>query len=86
MLIQLSNYLNDKLLRDWRGYVTEFFVVDLRTTEQEWFFNTEALLAEQLRLVAEDKKNLAIEESELELKESAFQLMACHPHPLVAVS
>ena len=75
MLIQLSNYLNDKLLRDWRGYVTEFFVVDLRTTEQEWFFNTEALLAEQLRLVAEDKKNLAIEESELELKESAFQLM-----------
>lgn len=75
MLIQLSNYLNDKLLRDWRGYVTEFCVVDLRTTEQEWFFNTEALLAEQLRLVAEDKKNLAIEESELELKESAFQLM-----------
>lgn len=75
MLIQLSNYLNDKLLRDWRGYVTEFCVADLRTTEQEWFFNTEALLAEQLRLVAEDKKNLAIEESELELKESAFQLM-----------
>jgi hypothetical protein len=75
MLIQLSNYLNDKLLRDWRGYVTEFCVVDLRTTEQDWFFNTEALLAEQLRLVAEDKKNLAIEESELDLKESAFQVM-----------
>jgi len=74
MLTQLSNYLNDKLLLDWRGYVTEFCVVDLRTTEQDWFFNTEALLAEQLRLVAEDKKNLAIKESELDLKESAFQL------------
>jgi hypothetical protein len=75
MLAQLSNELNDKLVKDWRGYVTEFTVVDLRTAEDEWFFNTEALLAEKLREIKTDQKNLAIEQSQIELEQSAFNLV-----------
>jgi hypothetical protein len=75
MLTQLSNELNNKLAQDWRGYITELNVIDLRTAQDEWFFKTEALLAEQLRAVETDKKYLAIEESEIELKEAAFALV-----------
>ena len=75
MLAQLSNELNDKLVKDWRGYVTEFTVVDLRTAEDEWFFNTEALLAEKLREIKADQKYLAIEQSQIELEQSAFNLV-----------
>ena len=75
MLAQLSNELNDKLVKDWRGYVTGFTVVDLRTAEDEWFFNTEALLAEKLREIKADQKYLAIEQSQIELEQSAFNLV-----------
>jgi len=75
MLAQLSNELNDKLVKDWRGYVTGFTVVDLRTAEDEWFFNTEALLAEKLREIKADQKYLAIEQSQIELEQSTFNLV-----------
>jgi len=75
MLAQLSNELNEKLVKDWRGYITEFTVVDLRTAEDEWFFNTEALLAEKLREIKADQKYLAIEQSQIELEQSAFNLV-----------
>lgn len=75
MLTQLSNELNNKLAQDWRGYITELNVVDLRTAQEEWFFKTEALLAEQLRNIEADKKFLAIEQSEIELQEAAFALV-----------
>jgi hypothetical protein len=74
MLSQLSNELNTRLMRDWRGFVTEFTVVDLRTAEEEWFFKTDALVAEELRKVESEKKFLAVEGSELDLAEMAFAL------------
>jgi hypothetical protein len=75
MLSQLSSELNTRLLRDWRGYVTEFSVVDLRTAEEEWFFKTDALVAEELRKVETDKKFLAVDDSKLDLAEMAFALV-----------
>jgi hypothetical protein len=75
MLSQLSSELNTRLMRDWRGYVTEFSVVDLRTAEEEWFFKTDALVAEELRKVETDKKFLAVDDSKLDLAEMAFALV-----------
>ena len=75
MLSQLSSELNTRLMRDWRGYVTEFSVVDLRTAEEEWFFKTDALVAEELRKVETDKKFLSVDDSKLDLAEMAFALV-----------
>lgn len=75
MLSQLSSELNTRLMRDWRGYVTEFSVVDLRTAEEDWFFKTDALVAEELRKVETDKKFLAVDDSKLDLAEMAFALV-----------
>ena len=75
MLSQLSSELNTRLMRDWRSYVTEFSVVDLRTAEEEWFFKTDALVAEELRKVETDKKFLSVDDSKLDLAEMAFALV-----------
>ena len=75
MLSQLSSELNTRLMRDWRGYVTEFSVVDLRTAQEEWFFKTDALVAEELRKVETDKKFLSVDDSKLDLAEMAFALV-----------
>ena len=75
MLTQLSSELNTRLMRDWRGHVTEFSVVDLRTAQEDWFFKTDALVAEELRKVETDKKFLAVDDSKLDLQEMAFALV-----------
>lgn len=74
MLTQLSSELNTQLLRDKLGYCTEFEVTDLRTAQEEWFFKTEALVADELRKVESRKKMLPVKESELDLAEMYFAL------------
>ena len=75
MLSQLSSELNTRLMRDWYGYITEFSVVDLRTTEEDWFFKTDALVAEELRKIETDRRLLSVDDSKVDLAEMAFSLV-----------
>ncbi len=70
----LTDYLNQKLPADWQNFVKDFEVIDLRTTKEDWLFRTDALVAEQLRLLEADKRGLAVGEAELDLEEVKFAL------------
>ncbi len=70
----LSAALNEHLPTAWQGFVKDFEVLDLRTTEADWFFRTDALVAEQLRVIEADKRSLAIGEAELDLEEVKLAL------------
>ncbi len=73
-LKQLTDLLNQHLPTDWQGYVRDFQVTDLRTTQEDWFFRTDALVAEQLRKIEADKRTLAIGEAEIDLEELKLAL------------
>ena len=47
----------------------------MRTAEEDWFFKTDDLVAEELRKVETDKKFLAVDDSKLDLAEMAFALV-----------
>ncbi len=73
-LKQLTDQLNQHLPTDWQGYVRDFQVTDLRTTKEDWFFRTDALVAEELRKIEADKRTLAIGEAEIDLEELKLAL------------
>jgi len=74
MLEQLTQDLSSRFSVDWRGYITNFSVVDIRTNEQDWFFKTNALIVDELNRLEAEKRFLAIDDSELDLKEAAFAI------------
>ncbi len=73
-LASLSETLNRHLPTDWQGYVKDFEVTDLRTTKEDWFFRTDALIAEQIRAIDADKRALAVGDAELDLEEVKLAL------------
>jgi hypothetical protein len=74
MLERLTKDLTRRFSIDWRGYITDFSVVDIRTNEEDWFFNTNALIGEELNRLEAEKRFLAVDDSELDLKEAAFAI------------
>ncbi len=70
----LTDSLNHKLPADWQNFVKDFEVIDLRTTKEDWLFRTDALIAEQLRLIEADQRGLAVGEAELNLEEVKLAL------------
>ena len=73
-LATLTQALNRHLPTDWHGYIKDFQVTDLRTTKEDWFFRTDALVAEQIRAIEADKRALAIGDAELDLEEVKLAL------------
>lgn len=74
MLADLSRRLNEALLRDWRGFVTEFEVVDIRTAKEAWFFRTQARIDEAMRGIESEKQFLALGDDQLAVQAMAFDL------------
>jgi hypothetical protein len=73
-LVELTELLNAQLTKEWRGFVTEFEVTDIRTSQEEWFFNTRALVQESLRSIETKKEMLKVGEAEADLDELSFSL------------
>ena len=73
-LVTLSLELNKALAVSFNGVLSEFSVIDIRTAGQEWFFKTEALIAEELRKIDTQQRGLAVEERALDFNEAAFSL------------
>ncbi len=73
-LVELTELLNAQLTNEWRGFVTEFEVTDIRTSQEEWFFNTRALVQESLRSIETKKEMLKVGEAEVDLDELSFSL------------
>ncbi len=73
-LAEISLDLNAKLTKDWYGYITDFVVTDIRTAKEEWFFKTDALVAEALRSVEADARMLKVDDAKVDLAEAAFAI------------
>ena len=74
MLEVLGKQLNKALANSFNGILSEFSVIDIRTAGQEWFFKTEALIAEELRKIDTQQRELEVDERALDFNEAAFAL------------
>ncbi len=73
-LVELEKLLNIELVKLFKGYITEFKVVDIRTASEDWFFKTDALVQEELRKIESDKQFLAVDGAQIDLKELKFAI------------
>lgn len=73
-LVELEKLLNIELVKLFKGYITEFKVVDIRTASEDWFFKTDALVQEELRKIESDKQFLAVDGAQIDLKELEFAI------------
>lgn len=69
-----NNDLNDVFALKFKGILSDFKVIDIKTSELEWFFKTEALIAGELRKIDFQQRSLAIDERTLDYNEAAFAL------------
>lgn len=72
MLDGLTDHLSNHLMRQFRGFITGFTVLDIRTSAEDWFFKTDAQIKEELRKLEAQKQYLQIDEAEIDLAEAAF--------------
>lgn len=71
-LNDISNYLSDYLLKQFRGYITGFTVMDIRSASEEWFFQSEAAIKEELKRLQAEESRLQVDNAEIDLEEAAF--------------
>lgn len=71
-LNDISNYLSDYLLKQFRGYITGFTVMDIRSASEEWFFQSEASIKEELKRLQAEQSRLQVDNAEIDLEEAAF--------------
>jgi len=73
-LEELTELLNTQLTKEWRGYVTEFEVTDIKSNQEEWIFKTRALVQESLRNIQAKQEFLKVGEANVDFEELAFRL------------
>jgi hypothetical protein len=73
-LDELTELLNAQLTKEWRGYVTEFEVTDIKSNQEEWIFKTRALVQESLRNIKAKEEFLKVGEADIDYEELAFRL------------
>lgn len=73
-LDELTELLNNQLTKEWRGYVSEFEVTDIRSNQEDWIFKTRALVQESLRNIQAKEEFLKIGEADIDYEELAFRL------------
>ena len=66
--------LNSQLIKEWRGYVTEFEVTDIKSNQEDWIFKTRALVQESLRNIQAKEEFLKVGEADINYEELAFRL------------
>jgi hypothetical protein len=71
---ELENLINSELVKQFKGYITEFKVVDIRTATEDWFFKTDALVQVELRKVESEKQFLAVDGAQIDLQDAAFAI------------
>jgi hypothetical protein len=74
MLGALTESLSSHLLRQFRGFITGFTVLDIRTAAEDWFFKTDAQIKEELRRLEAQKQYLQIDDAKIDLEEAAFAI------------
>jgi hypothetical protein len=73
-LNSISQEVNQEFTKELYGYVTDFVVTDIKTAKEDWFFKTDALVAEELRKLEANKKFLVVDDEQLNLEEAAFAI------------
>lgn len=73
-LEELTELLNNQLTKEWRGYVSEFEVTDIRSNQEDWIFKTRALVQESLRNIQAKEEFLKVGEADIDYEELAFRL------------
>jgi len=73
-LAKLTIELNKALGLSFNSLLSDFSVIDIKTAGQEWFFKTEALIAEELRNIDTQQRGLAVQERALDFNEAAFSV------------
>jgi hypothetical protein len=58
----------------WPGQVVDCAVVDLGSSDDDWFFGIDTLIASEIKKVEANKQALQIDEKNLDLKEAAFAI------------
>ena len=69
-----SLQLNKTIAPKYAGIISEFRIIDIQTAGQDWFFKTEANIAEELRKIDLQQRELAIDERAIDFQEAAFAL------------
>jgi hypothetical protein len=70
----LASILNIEIPRQFGGRITDFVVLDVRTSERDWIFKTDALVAEELQRIATQHRLLDVNERTLEYRDAEFAL------------
>jgi hypothetical protein len=73
-LDELDKVLNGDLVKQFKGYITDFKVIDIRTASEDWFFKVDALVQEELRKIESDKQFLAVDGAQIDFQEAAFAI------------
>ena len=74
ILSNISADLSGQLTQAMQNYIHDVSILDIKTAQQDWLFNTEALIKEELRNVDANKKRLVIEGAELDLQQAAMAM------------
>jgi len=73
-LVDLNKALSAQALKDFQGYVSDIQISDIRSSEQDWFFKTDALVAEEIKKIESDLRMFAVDESEINYQQAAFAI------------
>lgn len=73
-LDELNQVLARGLYSAFQGQFSEAKVLDVRTAEEDWFFKTDALIADALRKIETDRRLLAVDEGRINYEEAAFAI------------
>lgn len=73
-LDEMTDLLNNQLTKEWRGYVSEFEVTDIKSNQEDWIFKTRALVQESLRNIQAKEEFLKVGEADIDYEELAFRL------------
>jgi hypothetical protein len=74
LLKNISRELSTIILSEFKGHFTEINVIDIRTSQEDWFFQTDALIREELRKIESDKQALQVDGAQIDLEEASFAI------------
>ena len=73
-LAELSSILNTDIPRRFAGQISDLNVLDLRATDQDWIFKTEALISSEMQRLESQQRLLDVDDRELAYREAEFAL------------
>ena len=73
-LDELSKQINAAVDQAFRGRLSDFQILDVRTAAEDWIFKTDALINQEIRSIETEQRRLSVDERQLDFKDAEFQI------------